>query len=433
MKICVFGLWHLGCVIAACLAERFATVGVDPDPRTVAGLNEGKAPIAEPGLDALIQTDLSSGRLRFTENLREAVEGADIVWIAFDTPVNEDDEADARFVETQIASAFPYLRSGSLVLISSQLPIGSTRRIARAYRDRYPEGDVHFAYSPENLRLGKAIQVFRKPERIVVGVDEPEERVRIGTLLAPFCENIIWMSIESAEMTKHALNAFLANSIVFINEIAALCEQTGADAGQVSQGLKSDERIGPRAYLGAGGAFAGGTLARDVSFLTKAATELGLNAPLLHSIRESNDLHKNWPRRTLEFLLGSLERKTVAVLGLTYKPGTDTLRRSAAVELCVWLYGRQASVRAFDPAVKCLPEELGRHIQLQTSAIEALKGADAAVVATEWPDFRELRAADLIGGMKTPIVVDANRFLAKSLEGAPPLRYVAVGQPKEAA
>ncbi len=431
MKICVFGLWHLGCVIAACLAEHFPTIAVDPDPRTVTDLQAGKPPISEPGLAELIQAGLSSHRLRFTANLQEALEGSDIIWIAFDTPVNEEDEADVGYVEARIASLFPHVRAGSMVLISSQMPVGSTRRIARSYRDQYPDGAVRFAYSPENLRLGKALQAFRKPERIVVGTDERQDRARLAMLLAPFCQNIIWMSIESAEMTKHALNAFLANSIVFINEIATLCEEVGADSTQVSQGLRTDERIGPRAYLGAGGAFAGGTLARDVSFLTKRAAELGIPAPLLKSIRESNDFHKNWPRRKLESLLGTLEGKTVAVLGLTYKPGTDTLRRSAAVELCIWLSGHGVNIRVFDPAVKNLPEELRRRIQLQDSAGEALAGADAAVVATEWPEFRELKAQDLINRMKTPIIVDANRFLARSLEGAPPVRYVAVGQPKD--
>lgn len=433
MKICVFGLWHLGCVTAACLAERFPTIGADPDLKRIAGLNAGKPPIAEPGLEDLLRAGLSTGTLRFTGDLRQAVAESDLVWITFDTPVNEDDEADTGFVEEQIASIFPYLRSGALALLSSQLPVGSTRRIARAYRERYPESSVRFACSPENLRLGKAIEVFRNPGRIVVGVEDPADHPRFAPLFAPFSENILWMSLESAEMTKHALNAFLANSIVFINEIATLCEETGADAGDVSRGLKSDERIGLRAYLAAGGAYSGGTLARDVSFLSKRAEALRIPAPLLSSIRESNDLHKNWPRRTLQSLLGSLEGKRVAVLGLTYKPGTDTLRRSAAVELCAWLSERDASVRAFDPAVKHLPDELGRRIRLEASATQALRDADAAVIATEWPEFRRLTATDVIQSMKTPIIVDANRFLAKSLEFAPPLRYIAVGQPREAA
>jgi len=428
MTVCVFGLWHLGCVTAACVAERFPTIGLDPDPTGIAKLAAGQPPIFEPGLAELIQAGTSNGNLEFTSDPQAALRQSEMVWVTFDTPVNEADEADDAYVEAQIASLFPYLRHGSLVLISSQLPVGSTSRIEAAYRKRHPDNDVRFAYSPENLRLGKAIDVFRNPGRIVVGVRTAEDRECFGKVLRPFCDNLIWMSVESAEMTKHALNAFLANSIVFINEVATLCENVGADAKQVEQGLKSDERIGPRAYLGAGGAFAGGTLARDVAFLSQTAKRVGAEVPLLESIRTSNDRHKGWPRRKLESLLGELAGKTVAVLGLTYKPGTDTLRRSAAVELCLWLFEHQAHVRAFDPAVKQLSAELSAQMMLCSSAIEAIEQADVVVVATEWKDFRSLRAEDLVAHMRTPIVLDANRFLENSLGTAPGLQYFAVGK-----
>src|ERR1044071_7765936 len=246
MNICVYGLWHLGCVTAACLAERFRTVGLDPDTATVDDLSKGKPPIPEPGLDLLIQAGISVGMLTFTTDI-SASSAADIIWVAFDTPVDEDDRADVEYVVTRISLLFPYLREGAVVLISSQIPVGTTSRIEAAYRVAFPHKDVRFAYSPENLRLGKALEVFRKPGRIVVGTRTDADRELLAPLLIPFCDNLIWMSVESAEMTKHALNAFLANSIAFINEIAAVCEEVGADARQVEKGLKSDERIGPRA------------------------------------------------------------------------------------------------------------------------------------------------------------------------------------------
>ena len=313
--------------------------GWKPDLAVVSDLQTGKAPINEPGLNQLMQAGIARGYLTFTADARLALAEAEIVWVTFDTPVDEADQADCGFVETRIASLFPDLRNGSLVLISSQLPVGSTTRLDSAYHDQFPERDVRFAYSPENLRLGKAIEVFQNPGRIVVGVGNKSDRDKLSELLSPFCQNLLWMSVESAEMTKHALNAFLANSIAFINEVATLSEAVGADAGQVAQGLKSDERIGPRAYLNPGGAFAGGTLARDVSFLSQQGRRVGIALPLLESIRTSNDLHKNWPRHRLKYLLGSLEGKTVSVLGLTYKAGTDTLRRSAAIELCFMAIG----------------------------------------------------------------------------------------------
>jgi UDPglucose 6-dehydrogenase len=207
------------------------------------------------------------------------------------------------------------------------------------------------------------------------------------------------MSVESAEMTKHALNAFLGTSIAFINEIAVVCEAVGADAQEVARGLKTDARIGPRAYLSPGGPFSGGTLARDIEFLRSRAA-----LPLISGVKESNDLHSTWVRRKLQAVLGELKGKTIAVWGLTYKPGTDTLRRSASVELCRVLLAQHARVHAYDPMVKSLPQEL-TGVRLCNTAEEALRGADALVVATEWPEFKN---AAVPRGL---IVVDPNRFI----------------------
>jgi UDPglucose 6-dehydrogenase len=431
MKICVFGLWHLGCVTAACVAEHYDVIGLDANPETVSELSSGEAPIFEPELSELLRTGISEGKLHFTPDLK-AASAAEIVWVTFDTPVNDADEADFGYIESRIASLFPYLRDDAIVLISSQLPVGSTARIEASYRLDYPEGNASFAYSPENLRLGKALSVFRNPGRIVVGVRTESDRERLAKFLAPFSETMIWMSVESAEMTKHALNAFLANSIAFMNEVSTLCEQVGADAKQVEHGLKSESRIGPGAYLSPGAAFAGGTLARDVAFLVNRSSEVGVSMPLLAAIRDSNERHKMWPKRKLQELLGPLAGMRIALLGLTYKAGTDTLRRSAAVELFHWLRTQNATVTAFDPAVKTIPDELSELI-FCTSAMEAVKNSDAAIIATEWPEFRGLDGRELIAKMRTPIVLDANRFLEKHLEIAPPLRYVAVGKPTEAA
>ena len=194
-----------------------------------------------------------------------------------------------------------------------------------------PGARIEFAYSPENLRLGHAIEAFTKPDRIVIGTRGTHSRPRLAALFAPFSDRIEWMSVESAEMTKHALNAFLAASVAFINEIAAISERVGADAAEIARGLKTDARIGPRAYLSPGAAFAGGTLARDVIFLSRRGAELGVPLHLIPSVRESNEAHREWALRRLESVLGSVKGKTVAVWGLTYKPGTDTLRRSGSV------------------------------------------------------------------------------------------------------
>jgi UDPglucose 6-dehydrogenase len=407
VNVCVAGLWHLGSVTAACLASAgHDVVGYDA--------NESK-PIFEPGLTEMIAASTRAGRLRFTSDPAEGVRGAEIVWIAYDTPVDDDDNADVAFVMREAESLLPHITDDTLVLISSQLPVGSTRALQKKADKR-----IHFAYSPENLRLGKAIEAFTKPDRVVVGIRREDDKARIAKLLAPFTDHIEWMSVESAEMTKHALNAFLATSIAFMNEIATICEHVGADAKEVERGLKSERRIGPSAYLAPGAAFAGGTLARDVVFLST------LGRPtLISSVKASNDAHLGWPQRRLRELLGNLSDKNVAVWGLTYKPGTDTLRRSAAIELCQWLLEQGANVSAHDPAVKSLPPELTKRVRLAGSALEAASGAQAVVVMTEWPDYREIDAEVLSG----KLVLDANRFLASQLADNPRITYATVGKP----
>lgn len=428
MNVSVFGLWHLGSVTAACVAEHFPTVGIDPDDAVVAALRDGRPPISEPGLQDLVRQGLASGRLQFTSDLGRVAD-ADLVWVTFDTPVNQDDEADAEFVVAKVTSLFPHLADGAVVLVSSQVPVGTTARLARAFAAVAGGRRVEFAYSPENLRLGRALEVFRKADRIVVGARGEGARARIGQLLEPLGRPILWMQVESAEMTKHAINAYLATSVVFINEIAAICEATGADAKEVERGLKSEARIGPGAYLGPGAAFAGGTLARDVAFLLGIGAREGLTTPLFAGVKRSNDVHRLWARRRLDELLGGVAGKTVAVLGLTYKPNTDTLRRSESVALCHWLVQEGAIVRAHDPAIRAKTAELPDALVLSGAVDEAVRGADALVIATEWPVYRELTAERVAAGGKRPLVLDANRFLADNLAGDARVVYVAVGAP----
>jgi UDPglucose 6-dehydrogenase len=344
-----------------------------------------------------------------------------VLWLCYDTPVNEDDESDVDFVLGQLCRALPHLPKGVLVLISAQLPVGICRRLEA----EFPE--FHFACSPENLRLGKAIDAFEKAERVVVGIRNDAKKPLLEELFAPFTPQILFMRTESAEMVKHALNSFLALSITFINEIARLGEHVGADAKEVSAGLKSEPRIGPKAYLGPGGSFAGGTLARDVVALTQLAAAKNEKISVIPAIKQSNDLHRGWAFRRLQSRLGDLHGKKIAVLGLTYTTNTDTLRRSAAVELCRNLLMEGAGVHAFDPAVKHLPAELAQ-IRLAAHIPDAVKGADAAVVCTEWPEFRQADWAKMVPAMRQRIFVDANRFLEKELKNLPAVEHLSVGR-----
>ena len=429
MKICVFGLWHLGCVTAACLADAgFEVTGLDLDPKIIAALKIGRAPLYEPGLIDLIQKGIASGNLSFTENIEEALKDQNLIWVTFDTPVDEDDHADTDFVINAIKKLFFALAPGALVLISSQLPVGSTRIIEEAYASSEFQNNVHFAYSPENLRLGKAIFTFTHPDRIVAGIRNASDKTLLGTVLSPFTQQIEWMSVESAEMTKHALNGFLAASVAYINEIATLCESTGADAKEVERGLKSEIRIGPKAYLNPGSAFSGGTLARDITFLANLGKYFQIPTHLVTGVKNSNDSHKNWPRERLKQNLGNLKGKVIAVWGLTYKPGTDTLRRSSSVELCTWLIEQEAIVQAYDPLVQLLPPILSSYIHLFPDATSALAKADALVIGTDCPEFKSIQPEILKGNMKSPVIVDANRFLGDLFEGLPGICYITVGK-----
>lgn len=429
MNVCVQGLWHLGTVTAACLASiNHSVSGLDFDTGVIQALNVGIPPVFEPALEGLVKQGLATGRLRFSSEIGISVKDIEVLWVTYDTPVDEDDIADVDYVFAQITKTLCSLPAGVTVLISSQMPVGSTARLEAIASQCCPEKRISFACSPENLRLGKSIDAFLKPDRIVVGVRSVSDRDRLERLLLPITDRIEWMSIESAEITKHAINAFLATTVAFANEIASICELVGADAKEVERGLKTEIRIGQRAYLSPGGAYSGGTLARDISFLNRMCTKLHLSTPLLSSVKTSNDKHKFWARNKLQFLFPNLSQTCVAIWGLTYKPGTDTLRRSMAVELCNWLIHCGAIVHVHDPEAKSLPMEWNGKVRRYKNEVDALKGAQALVIATEWPQYKTISTKDIADVSNGIAILDVNRFLS-SLTGNGDFRYFSVGTP----
>jgi len=431
MNIGVLGLWHLGSVTAAALAELgHRVVGLDFDEQRVTDLNTGVAPIFETGLAELIARGLASGKLRFSSTMSDAAD-LDLLWITYDTPVDAQDNADVNFVLQQVERALLEMRTDLLVLISSQLPIGSIHRLEQTMRSHAPNRQCRFAYSPENLRLGHALNDFLHPARVVVGIQSEADKVLLQQVISSITDSIEWMSVESAEMTKHAINSFFAASVVFANEIALICERVGADAKEVERGLKTEPRIGARAYLAPGGAFAGGTLARDIGFLNQVAGANDLSTPLLSSVLRSNDAHKSWAQNKLLDLFADLTRLTITVWGLTYKAGTDTLRGSMSVELCDWLVRQGATIRVHDPAVKALPARWSGVLLRFDDPIAALEGADALVLATEWPVYRDVITDESIRTRADLVVLDANRFLTTLADSNGLLRYFAVGMPVE--
>lgn len=425
MRIAVCGLWHLGCVTAAgAAAAGHDVIGLDADGGVVTGLRQGRAPISEPGLDAQIADGLAAGRLTFTTEPRDALADAEALWVAFDTPVDDQDQADVAAVRAQLESVGPWLRPGTLVLVSSQVPVGFTRALAADWSGR----GLAFASLPENLRLGRALECFARPDRVVIGLEQDADRARLEPLLTAMRWPIEWMSLESAEMTKHALNALLATTVTFVNELARVCESVGADVKAVERGLKSDARIGARPYLAPGGPLAGGTLARDLRYLSALGRTRSVGTPLVDGVLASNAQHEGWVRRQVAHALLGVTAPVAAVLGLAYKPGTSTLRRSSALQLCRWLVERSVSVRAHDPAVPTDSPELPPQVQRAGSAAEALDGADVAVLATGWPEYRTLGADEIRRRMRRPLVIDQTWELA-ALAAADGLTYVAPGRP----
>lgn len=428
MKLAAFGLWHLGSVTAACAAAAgVETIGIDLNPERIAHLSAGEPPLHEPGLAELIRSGVAAGTLTFTADVAASSQ-ADVVWICHDTPVDEEDNADSAAVLSQTEMLFPHLRDGAVVLVSAQLPVGSVAALEHRFAAHANGRAVSFACSPENLRLGKAIEVFQNPGRIVVGVRDARAREILKPLLGKFCANLIWMSIESAEMVKHGLNSFLATSVAFANEIASICERVGADAAEVERGLRSDPRVGPNAYIRAGGAFAGGTLARDVNFLRALAHDHDFALPLMNGVIASNRAHGQWAYWQLRRLVQPLSGRTIAVLGLAYKAGTSALRRSPAVELIQALLTDGAHVQAYDPHVSNLTDSL-KGVILCANARLAAAGADALVIANESAEFRTLSADDAASVMRGRFVLDAGRFLEATLGADERLSLISVGRP----
>jgi len=428
--VSVIGIWHLGAVNAVGFAEKgYRVIGVDLDAARARKLQKGVPPLYEPGLEELTKKHLRKKTLSFTADAAAAVAEADYVVIAYDSPVNERDEVDISPVAEAARLAAPHLRPGTPLVITSQLPLGSSERIEADTRAANPGWRSGVVYTPENLRLGAAIARFLEPDMLVLGSNDARAAAAAQALYKPFKTEKLAMDLRSAEMVKHALNAFLATSITFINEIANLSDRLGADAVAVGRALKLDKRIGKSALMMPGLGFSGGTLARDVTQLRKFAGELGYHAKLLDAIVDVNEGTFDEIIVRLQRKLGSLAGKRVGVLGLTYKPGTSTVRRSPALKIMDKLAAAGAACAGYDP--KASAEELaevGSAFTRAKSVRELATGADALVLVTEWPQFRELPFASLAKLMNRPLLVDSKNYLDPATLTAAGIDYQGFGR-----
>lgn len=411
MKIAMIGTGYVGLVSGACFAEFGPdVVCVDLDEQKVERLKQGIIPIYEPGLDDLVAKGIKSARLSFTTKLAEAVAGADAVFIAVGTPSRRGDgHADLRYVEAAAAEIANALTDYTVVVTKSTVPVGTGRRVAEIIRATNPTAQFDVASNPEFLREGSAIGDFMRPDRVVIGAETERAQAVMKELYRPLYlmeTPVLMTTLETAELTKYAANAFLATKISFINEIADLCERVGANVQDVARGMGFDGRIGKK-FLHAGPGYGGSCFPKDTIALVRTAQENGSPMRIVEAVVQVNDTRKGaMASRVMLACGGSVRGKTVCVLGVAFKPNTDDMREAPSLAIIPALQDAGATVRAFDPAAMDEARHLLPGVEWCTDAYDAATGADVAVLVTEWNEFRALNLEKLSQLMHTPVIVD---------------------------
>jgi len=434
MKIAMIGTGYVGLVSGVCFSDfGHDVVCVDKDPRKIEMLKRGEVPIYEPGLDALMAKNVAAGRLSFTQDLAAAVDGANAVFIAVGTPTRRGDgHADLTYVMAAAEEIGRALTGYAVVVTKSTVPVGTNAAVAEAVRRAAPGADFDVASNPEFLREGAAIDDFMRPDRVVVGVTSERAKEVMGEIYRPlFLRDfpILYTDLETAEMIKYAANAFLATKITFINEIARLCEKVGADVKQVSKGIGLDGRIGNK-FLHAGPGYGGSCFPKDTQALARMGQE---HAAPIHIVETVIKVNEEVKRRMVEKVLdlcgGSVNGKTVAVLGVTFKPNTDDMRDAPSLTIVPALVGSGAKVRVVDPQGRREGEHLLPGVTWMDDPYAATKEADVVVLLTEWNEFRGLDLARMAKGMAAARMADLrNIYSAKDAAKAGFTGYSGVGR-----
>jgi UDPglucose 6-dehydrogenase len=432
MRVAMIGAGYVGLVSGACFADFGHQVTcIDKDAAKIGALRSGEIPIYEPGLAELVESNVRQGRLEFAAQ-PSGIDQAEAIFIAVGTPSRRGDgHADLSFVYQAIREIAPLISSAAVVITKSTVPVGTGDEIENILRQIRPDADIQVASNPEFLREGAAIQDFKHPDRIVVGSDDDRARKVLAEIYRPLYLNappIIYVSRRTAELIKYASNAFLATKITFINEMADLCEQVGADVQEVARGMGLDNRIGSK-FLHPGPGFGGSCFPKDTSALIKTAHDHGVPLRLVETVSAVNEQRKRaMARKVVQALGGSVRGKTIAVLGLTFKPNTDDTRDSPAIPLITALHDLGAVVRGYDPAGMEQAKPLLPDVHYCHNAYSAAEGADAVVIATEWEQFRALDLARLSSVMTQPVIVDLrNIYRAEEMRRAA-FRYVPIGR-----
>jgi UDPglucose 6-dehydrogenase len=413
MNITVIGTGYVGLVVGACLAETGNTVvGADVDAGKIERLRENVLPIYEPGLDDYVERNQKQARLSFTTDIATAVAAADVVFIAVGTPPDEDGSADLRHVLSVAKVIGEHMSRELVVVTKSTVPVGTASKVAAVIGES-ARFSFHMCSNPEFLKEGAAIEDFMRPDRVVIGVETDHARSVMAELYAPFVRTgkpIIFMDIPSAEMTKYAANAMLATRISFMNEIAMLCERVGADVDNVRKGIGSDGRIGP-AFLFPGPGYGGSCFPKDVKALVRTSCEYDVPLRVLSAVEQANDAQKRRLFQKLTSIAGSVKDRRIALWGLAFKPNTDDMREAPALVLVEELLDAGARVVAHDPVA--MPEarrRLDSRIEFAENGYDAIDGADALVVVTDWNEYRHPDFTRMRRLLRTPVVVDGRNL-----------------------
>ena len=434
MKIAMIGTGYVGLVSGACFAEFGPDVTcVDVDAAKIERLLNGEIPIYEPGLDALVAKGIKSGRLAFTTDLEKAVSEADAVFIAVGTPSRRGDgHADLRYVEAAALEVAKALRGYTVVVTKSTVPVGTGRRVAELIRGANPTAEFDVASNPEFLREGSAIGDFMRPDRVVIGAETDRARAVMQALYRPLYlmeTPVVMTTLETAELTKYAANAFLATKITFINEMADLCEKVGANVQDVARGMGLDGRIGKK-FLHAGPGYGGSCFPKDTIALVRTAQEYGSPARLVETVVQVNDTRKGaMASRVIAACGGSVRGKTVGVLGVSFKPNTDDMREAPSLAIVPALQDAGATVRAYDPAAMHEATALLPGVHWCADAYDAAVGADVLVIITEWNEFRALDLDRVGASMRQKVLVDLrNVYRAEDVRDQG-FAYTSIGRP----
>jgi UDPglucose 6-dehydrogenase len=432
MRVSMIGAGYVGLVSGACFADFGHQVTcIDKDAAKIAALKRGEIPIFEPGLDELIKSNIEQGRLEFAADTARVAE-ADAIFIAVGTPSRRGDgHADLSFVYQAVREIAPLIAATAVVITKSTVPVGTGDEIENILREVRPDADIQVVSNPEFLREGAAIQDFKHPDRIVVGTDDDRAGKALAEIYRPLYLNappIIYVSRRTAELIKYASNAFLATKITFINEMADLCEQVGADVQEVARGMGLDNRIGSK-FLHAGPGFGGSCFPKDTTALIKTAHDHGVPLRLVETVAAVNDQRKRaMARKVVLALGGSVRGKTIAVLGLTFKPNTDDTRDSPSIPLITALHDLGAVVRGYDPAGMEQAKPHLPDVHYCQNAYSAAEGAEALVIATEWEQFRALDLSRLKRVMARPLIVDLRNIYRDEEMHRAAFRYVPIGR-----